>query len=133
MNKVKVVAVYIEDDDKILMVQERGQAQGLWSIPLGHVESGESLREAAKREVKEETGYLVNISKSLGKKIVSDTDYKGGNKDKRKIIEVNFFKGKIASGTLSPNRKSLLDAKWIEKNKILNLPLRGSWLRAILS
>lgn len=134
MNKVKVVAVYVEDNGKILMVQEKGRsAFGLWTVPVGHVDSSESLREAAKREVKEETGYLVSISKSLGKKVISHADYKSGKEDRGKLIEVNFFEAKIKGGNLSPNRKDLLNATWVKKNKILDLPLRGSWLKDILS
>jgi len=103
MNKVKVVGVYIEQNGKVLMVQEKGRALGLWSIPLGHVDVGESLKEAAKREVKEETGYSIRISKSLGKKIISHIDYKSGKKDEGKLIEIHFFKGKIISGDLLPD------------------------------
>lgn len=42
---------------QILLIQD---AKNRWTIPKGHIESGESAREAAAREIKEETG-LVNI------------------------------------------------------------------------
>lgn len=133
MERVSVVGVYLEQNGKILMVQEKGQAWGLWCIPLGHVDKGESLEDSAKREVMEETGYSIEIKKNLGRKIVSDIDYKGGEKDKGKSIEVNFFEGKILSGGLMYEPNDLLDAQWIDKNRILELPLRGLWLKEILT
>jgi 8-oxo-dGTP diphosphatase len=47
-------------DDKILLIK-RGREPGLgqWSIPGGMVEVGETVREAVQREVREETGLLV--------------------------------------------------------------------------
>src|SRR3989344_4817897 len=133
MEKVSVVAVYLEKDGKVLMVQEKGQAWGLWSIPIGHVDGGETLEDAAIREIKEETGYYIEITSSLGKKTVSDIEYKGGEKDTGKQIEINFFKGKIISGKLKPDLEGLLAVEWVEKEKVLNLPLRGDWLRGIIS
>ena len=38
----------------------------LWSLPKGHIESGESPEEAAIREVAEETGIKSEITRSLG-------------------------------------------------------------------
>ena len=34
---------------------------GKWSLPKGHIEGGETLREAAVREVEEETGIRPNV------------------------------------------------------------------------
>lgn len=133
MEKVSVVAVYIEQDGKVLMVQEKGQAWGLWAPPMGHVDEGEELEQSAFREVKEETGYDIEILGSLGKKIVSDTDYKGGEKDTGKQIEVNFFKGNIVGGKLEPELDGLLAVEWVEKDKVLDLPLRGHWLKDFLN
>lgn len=133
MEKVSVVAVYIEQDGKVLMVQEKGQAWGLWAPPGGHIDEGESIEEAAKREIKEETGYDIEILDSLGKKIVSDTEYKGGEKDKGKQIEINFLKGNIVGGRLKPELDGFLAIEWVERDEVLNLPLRGDWLKDFLN
>lgn len=45
------------DNERLLMIRRgRGPADGLWSVPGGRVEAGETLAEAVVREVREETG-----------------------------------------------------------------------------
>lgn len=57
-----VVGCLVKQDDKYLLVQENQEsARGLWNLPAGHVDKGESLEEAAIREVKEETGFDVRL------------------------------------------------------------------------
>lgn len=50
---------------------------GTWSIPKGHIESGEELLEAAIRETLEETGIRLNLNNIDPDPIV--IDYKGKN------------------------------------------------------
>lgn len=58
------VAVVIRDGEKILLL-ERRDGNGL-GLPGGHIKQGETAEEAARREVKEETGVDVEIVKILG-------------------------------------------------------------------
>ena len=59
------VAVIIFDADKRVLLQKRADV-GLWGIPSGHVEPGETLLNAAVREVMEETGLEVRIKRLIG-------------------------------------------------------------------
>ena len=49
--------------DRILLLHRSSDAAnpGLWDLPGGHVEPGESLIQAARRETREETGFDVRI------------------------------------------------------------------------
>jgi len=56
------VSAAIFRDDKILLVRRaRSPAKGVYSLPGGRVEFGESLHAAAQREVDEETGLKIDI------------------------------------------------------------------------
>ncbi len=50
------VAVLLVEDKKILLVRRARSHQGMWCIPCGHVEWDEDVRDAAGRELTEETG-----------------------------------------------------------------------------
>ncbi|HYP15342.1 MAG TPA: NUDIX hydrolase [Bryobacteraceae bacterium] len=51
----------VEDDNRRILLVERGREplKGLWSLPGGGVEPGETLEAAVRREVLEETGLVV--------------------------------------------------------------------------
>jgi len=52
----------IFDRDSVLLVERAGEPlKGWWSIPGGLLETGEKLEDAVRREVREETGLLVEI------------------------------------------------------------------------
>jgi ADP-ribose pyrophosphatase YjhB (NUDIX family) len=58
------VAALVEDEDgRILMIRRgpRATQPGLWAIPAGYVDYGEDVREAAARELLEETGLEITI------------------------------------------------------------------------
>jgi ADP-ribose pyrophosphatase YjhB (NUDIX family) len=59
---IGVSAIIFDGQERVLLIQRaKPPAQGYWHVPGGKLEAGESLVEAARREVKEETGLDVNI------------------------------------------------------------------------
>jgi ADP-ribose pyrophosphatase YjhB (NUDIX family) len=60
-NPIVGVAVLIVEQRRILMVRRSGSYAGSWCIPCGYVEWNEDVRQAAKREIREETGLEAMI------------------------------------------------------------------------
>jgi ADP-ribose pyrophosphatase YjhB (NUDIX family) len=61
-----VGAVVIEHGALLLVRRGRPPAVGRWSIPGGRVEHGETITEAVRREVAEETGVDVVVGDLVG-------------------------------------------------------------------
>ena len=60
------VAAIIERDGRFLVVEELAAGRRVFNQPAGHLESGESLLEAAVRETLEETGHRFAPSSLVG-------------------------------------------------------------------
>ncbi len=74
--RVPCVGVVVLDEQRRLLVVRRANepSRGLWSIPGGRVEQGESLQDAAIREAREETGLEILVEAELGRVEVPGPD-----------------------------------------------------------
>lgn len=55
-------AVIFRGSDVLLVERGKGALRGLWSLPGGHIEPGETAHDAARREVLEETGVQAELA-----------------------------------------------------------------------
>lgn len=69
---VPCVGAIVRDAAGGLLLVRRGHdpGRGLWSIPGGRVEAGESLATAVEREVREETGLAVRAGEPVGQVLI---------------------------------------------------------------
>jgi len=63
---VGVGAVIVADGRALLIRRGQPPLFGEWSLPGGVLECGETLRQAASREAREETGLTVDVGEMLG-------------------------------------------------------------------
>jgi len=71
-----VGAIVAGSRDLLLALREKNPAKGQWSIPGGIIKTGETQREALRREVLEETGIQIDIQDmiTVGDVILHDLD-----------------------------------------------------------
>ena len=91
--KVAAVVTVIDADQILLIKRGNAPEMGKWSMPGGFIDFGEDPREAAIREVLEETGLQVRITTLID---VIGGDGLGG------ASIVIMFEAEVIGGTLSP-------------------------------
>ncbi|MFX1465282.1 MAG: NUDIX hydrolase [Promethearchaeota archaeon] len=113
-----VGAIVLDGNEKILLVKRGNEpGRGKWSFPGGLVNVGEAVKDAAKREVKEETGLSVKIGDLAG---VVDVVIKDDNeKVQYHYVIIDFFATR-ESGEISP-RSDAEDVRWILLKDLLSL------------
>lgn len=115
--KAAVSAVLVEDG-KILLVKRGCEPNlGLWSLPGGSIELGETAREAVAREVLEETSLTVNVGEVA---IVSDVISKDGDEIDFHYVVISFF-AKVVGGDLKA-ASDAQDARWIDLSDVHKYP-----------
>ena len=107
---VGVGAVIVEEGRVLLVQRGTEPAKGKWSIPGGLIDVGESLREAVAREVREETGLLVEPLELIE---LLDRIHRDGDRVRYHYVIADYL-CRVVGGTLLA--ASDADAvRWVER------------------
>lgn len=107
----KSCGAIIFNEGKVLVVK---QTSGLYGFPKGHVEIGETEKETAIREIKEETGLDI--------KIISDKRYTQSYIVKENVHkDVVFFLASIENNNEKRQVEEIEEILWIDINEVENI------------
>ena len=110
-----VGAVVTDEQGRLLMIKRGHEpGAGLWSIPGGRIEPGETDTEALVREMLEETGLTVQVGRLLG--TVRRPGLDGA------IIDIRDYAATVTGGTLTAGDDAA-DARWVRADQLNALPL----------
>ncbi len=98
--------VLIENKNGELLLQRRSDT-GQWCVPGGALEPGETFIEAAKRELKEETGILVSELKLFGLYSGADREIHYPNGDVVYSLSVIFITRSYSGEITDPDGEAL--------------------------
>ncbi len=110
-------------DSKILLVKRKNEpGKGLWAIPGGLVEPGETLKEAVRREIKEETNLVVEVLRPINTDEIVVRDEEGRIRYHYVLVD---FLCKVVEGRLRPGDDAK-EVRWIDMRKAEKLQLTDS-------
>ncbi|TWI59298.1 NUDIX domain-containing protein [Halalkalibacter nanhaiisediminis] len=128
------IAVIILNEEKQVLLQKRSDV-GLWGIPSGHVEIGETVSEAAIREVKEETNLNIRIKKLIG--VYSDPNSQVFAYPNGKIVHfiTTCFLAEMIGGELRCHSSDSLEIKFFKQQNLPQdlLKIHPQWLKDALA
>jgi len=119
---VGVGAVIIESGRALVVRRGTEPLKGEWSIPGGVVELGETLRQAAAREAKEETGLEVEPGEVL--EVVDRIMRDAGRKIQYHYVLVDFLCRRV-SGEARPGADAS-ELHWITARELEGFPIADS-------
>ncbi|MBN9653423.1 NUDIX hydrolase [Halobacillus sp. GSS1] len=110
------VAVAVINDKGEFLLQRR--SDGLWGVPGGFMELGESTEEAGRREVLEETGIEVGNLDLVG--VFSGEEYfvRLANGDEFYPVTIAYTSREVKGGVLKADGHETMDAKFFKHNEL---------------
>lgn len=118
--RVGVGAVVLHEGRVLLVRRGRAPALGLWSVPGGLVELGETTVDAARREVEEETGLDVRIAGLVGvlDRVTRDAD----GRVRYHWVLVDYLAYPQSNDTITAGSDAA-EVRWVTIDEVERLPI----------
>ncbi len=116
MKKLLTLLLIYKNDQILLGLKKRGFGMGKWNGFGGKVDKSESIEDATKRELFEESGLVVNSMEKIG---LTEFVWQGKEGD---VWEVHIFASNDFVGT--PEETEEMKPQWFDNDKI---PFEKMW------
>ena len=116
--RVAVGAIVIKDGQVLLVRRGQPPSEGLWAVPGGRVHLGETLQQAAEREIKEETGLSIHARDPVYTFDVILRDEAGRVRFHYVIVDLlaDYINGTVCPGD------DAREARWVTPDELERLP-----------
>lgn len=100
----------VHKDDKVLLVKVKNlKGETVWTFPKGHLEKGETARQAALREVEEETGWRCAAREPL--MTARYFFFRGGERIAKRVA---WYRMEPEEKVGRPDADEILASKWLK-------------------
>ena len=125
--RLAAYAVVADERDRVLLALWNEPAEPLWTLPGGGVELHESLEEGVVREVREETGYDVELVRLIGVDTMvtpPERRFVASSRWQKNVRVV--FEAHVVGGELTPEVAGTTDeARWFPRAAVPGLARVG--------
>jgi ADP-ribose pyrophosphatase YjhB (NUDIX family) len=130
------VGAVIKDDQGRLLLIKRGHepGAGLWSLPGGRVEPGETDTEALVREMREETGLVVQAGPLLGRvrRPAHDRPRAAAGGRDNTVLDIRDYAATVTGGTLRAGDDAA-QARWVAVSELPGMAITEGLVDALTS
>jgi ADP-ribose pyrophosphatase YjhB (NUDIX family) len=118
--RVGVGAIVLHEGRVLLVKRGRAPALGIWSVPGGLVDLGETTVDAARREVEEECGLQVRIAGLVG--VLDRVTRDAEDRVRYHWVLVDYLAFPESNDTITAGSDAA-EARWVTLDEVERLPI----------